>query len=254
MKALKASEKGIWRFGRSGRRSLMWAILPASAVLVFLCPPDAERYREPHANESVSGPAWRDRMESVRPAHLNHRLAAHRAWRAAGAGASWPFGATRFPADSQQPARQGSQDCRTCWVCRRVRATGRPRPRRVVLRKLRGQDQRGDLADGSGVDDLERQCAWGRIGRPGWRPARSGDRTGTWLRSRASHLLRARPRAESTDDALARARPAPGRALSAGHEHRLGVGGGSWRACPRSVECPALAEANESNSVISAGI
>jgi hypothetical protein len=96
MNSLKASEKGVWRFGRSGRRSLTAAIL------------SLERYGERHANEPLSGPTRRDRMESVRPAHLDHRPAAHRAWGAAGARAIRPVEAARFPIDSQQPARQGS--------------------------------------------------------------------------------------------------------------------------------------------------
>src|SRR5215218_5917607 len=167
MNFLKASVKGIWRFGSSGRRSLMtqladtarrhgsptqldtarrwgWRSLRSRPQFAeagarfrsrpYSCVPflhsviaelrfsttlgptwvshqrRLERYGEPHANAPVPRPPRRDRVESVGPAHVDHRLATHRHRRAAGPRPEGPPVATRLSADPEQPTKTSPRD------------------------------------------------------------------------------------------------------------------------------------------------
>src|SRR4029453_2011177 len=79
----------------------------------------ARRYGKPHADTSVLGTPWRDRMESVRPSHLDYRPATYRKWPAARPCPERTPVAPRFPADLEQPTQTGPQNRgRTCFVRR----------------------------------------------------------------------------------------------------------------------------------------
>src|SRR5689334_14846601 len=117
---------------------------------------------------AVAGPARRDRVEPGREAHLDHRPPVDRGGRGrrpvTGAAA---HRALRPGADQPTPARPPYGGAGRA----RGGRSGR-RPRRVVLRRLRGPHDRAGPRGGPRLDRLEPPLPRRRVRRPGGGPAR----------------------------------------------------------------------------------